>query len=158
MKIVNYEITFAEIPDEINLCLNISNCPNRCNGCHSSYLRSDIGTILQLDDIDTLINNNKGITCICFMGGDAEPNYINKLGRYIKSKYKDIKVAWYSGKSKINNNIQFDNFDYIKIGPYISKLGPLNSRTTNQRLYKINHEDNNIPEDITYRFWKKDVQ
>ena len=42
-------------------------------------------------------------------------------------------------------------FDYIKIGPYIEKLGPLNKETTNQRLYK---RTDSGWEDITKMFWK----
>ena len=26
-------------------------------------------------------------------------------------------------------------FDYIKVGPYVEELGPLTSKTTNQKLY-----------------------
>ena len=39
-------------------------------------------------------------------------------------------------------------FDYVKVGPYIEALGPLNEKTTNQRLYRRG-------EDITPRFWRK---
>ena len=36
-------VVFLEIPDEICCAINISNCPHRCDGCHSQYLRKDIG-------------------------------------------------------------------------------------------------------------------
>ena len=39
----------------------------------------------------------------------------------------------------------------IKLGPYIEDLGPLNSKNTNQRFYKI--EENKLI-DITNLFWK----
>ena len=39
----------------------------------------------------------------------------------------------------------------IKLGPYIEELGPLNSKTTNQRFYKI--EEGKLV-DITNLFWK----
>ena len=42
-------------------------------------------------------------------------------------------------------------FDYVKIGGYKADLGGLNSRTTNQKLFRITH---NNPEDITERFWR----
>jgi anaerobic ribonucleoside-triphosphate reductase activating protein len=44
-------------------------------------------------------------------------------------------------------------FDYIKTGPYIAHLGPLNKPTTNQRLYK--QLPDGTFDDITARFWKK---
>ena len=47
--------------------------------------------------------------------------------------------------------INLENFDYIKVGRYDEFLGPLNSRTTNQRLYKV--IDGRLF-DITNRFWK----
>ena len=38
LKYVNTDIVFQEIPDEVTLAVNISNCPCRCPGCHSQYL------------------------------------------------------------------------------------------------------------------------
>ncbi len=64
-------ITFAEIPDEICLCINISNCPHKCPGCHSKYLQTDIGKVITDEVLHDLIVNNKGITCVVFMGGDS---------------------------------------------------------------------------------------
>lgn len=48
VKYTDSQVTFREIPDEITLCINISGCPNHCEGCHSSYLAEDIGTKLTL--------------------------------------------------------------------------------------------------------------
>ena len=160
LKYVNSEVTFSEIPDEITLCINISNCPCHCKGCHSSYLAEDIGEELTLDKIYKLIDNNEGITCICFMGGDSSPKEIDMFARLIKDLY-DIKVAWYSGKQELSKDINLSNFNYVKLGPYIEELGPLNSKTTNQRMYRVayNHYDDGTSgyelEDITYKFLKK---
>ena len=159
LKYVNYDITFQEIPDEITLCINISNCPCHCIGCHSSYLAEDIGEGLTLDKIYKLIENNEGITCICFMGGDSSPKEIDMFARCIKDLY-DIKVAWYSGRQELAKEIDLKWFDFLKLGPYIEELGPLNSKTTNQKFYKVVHnhyEDGTTGyelEDITYKFYK----
>lgn len=159
LKYVDTKVTFLEIPDEITLCINISNCPCHCKGCHSSYLAEDIGEKLTLDKIYDLIDNNEGITCICFMGGDSSPKEIDMFARCIKDLY-DIKVAWYSGKQELSKDINLEFFDFIKLGPYKEEFGPLNSRTTNQRMYKIvlDHYDDGTSgyelEDITYKFWK----
>ena len=56
LKYVETLITFSEFPDEISLCINISNCPNACVNCHSSYLKEDIGTILDYKELDKLID------------------------------------------------------------------------------------------------------
>ena len=159
LKYLNTQVTFSEVPDEITLCINISNCPCHCIGCHSSYLAEDIGEKLTLDKIYKLIENNEGITCICFMGGDSSPKEIDMFARCIKDLY-DIKVAWYSGRQELSKDINLKWFDYIKLGPYIEELGPLNSKTTNQRMYKVvtdNYEDGTSGYelvDITNKFWK----
>ena len=150
LKYVDTKVTFAEVPNEISLCINISNCPCNCKNCHSSYLAEDIGNELNGNSIKELINNNKGITCICFMGGDSNPLEIDALAHFIKI-YFPIKVAWYSGRQELSKDINLNNFNFIKLGPYIEDLGPLNSKTTNQRFYKI--EEGKLV-DITNLFWK----
>lgn len=42
-KYVDYDIVFQEVPGEVSLALNISNCPFKCEGCHSPHLRENIG-------------------------------------------------------------------------------------------------------------------
>ena len=150
LKYLNTQVTFSEVPDEITLCINISNCPCACKGCHSSYLAEDIGNKLNSDSIKELINNNKGITCISFMGGDSSPSKIDTLAQWIKINYP-IKTAWYSGRQELSKDINLNNFNFIKLGPYIEDLGPLNSKTTNQRFYKI--EESKLV-DVTNLFWK----
>ena len=51
MKYTDTQITFSEFPDEIALCINISNCPFHCPGCHSPELWEDIGTELTYDEV-----------------------------------------------------------------------------------------------------------
>lgn len=157
IKYLETLVTFAEIPDEITLCINITNCPCNCNGCHSSYLSKDVGEELNNDVLDKLISDNSGISCIAFMGGDSSPKEINDLAKYVKDKYS-ISIAWYSGRQELSKDINLDNFDYIKLGPYIKELGPLTSKTTNQRLYQYGKffSDYTIDKcwrDITYKFW-----
>lgn len=150
LKFVDTLVSFQEVPDEITLCINISNCPCHCEGCHSPYLAEDIGTELTWNELEKLIKNNAGISCVCFMGGDSCPDYIEQLALFIKyQSWYPLKVAWYSGKSSIPNDLDISLFNYIKIGPYIPKLGGLDKETTNQIMYKV---DNGNLIDITYRF------
>lgn len=155
LKYLNTQVTFAEVPDEITLCINITGCKNGCKNCHSSYLAQDIGTELTFNEVRKLIKKNSGISCIALMGGDAEPDKINTLAFFIINHYGSIKVAWYSGRQELNNNIDLCNFDYIKLGPYKEEFGPLNSRTTNQRFYKVNGKE---LVDITNKFWKHETE
>ena len=190
LKYVNTQVTFAEIPDEITLCINLSNCPCHCKGCHSSYLAEDIGQTLTITRIEKLLKKNKGVTAICFMGGDNDPKLVNHYAGLIKRLYVEevestlkvneaiylhhkgisinsgdevlfkrlipnpIKVGWYSGRDRIAEDIDLNNFDYIKIGPYKEECGPLNVRTTNQRFYQVLHTNEVELVDITNRFWR----
>ena len=154
LKYANTDIVFQEIPDEVTLAINLTNCPCHCPGCHSPYLGEDIGLPLDTDAIDAFVKEyGTDMTCISFMGGDSDPKGVNMLAEYIHEEYPQYKVAWYSGKTVISAAVTKTDFDYIKIGPFIRHLGPLKSPTTNQRLYRQN--DNGEFEDITSRFWKK---
>lgn len=142
-------VVFLEIPDQVCLAINLSGCPHQCPGCHSPYLRDNIGCDLTLETITNLVEEHSGITCVLFMGGDADKEYLKKLALYASSL--GLLVAWYSGENFLDLDHYKNWFDYIKVGSYKKDLGPLNSKTTNQRLYKINNRD--TLEDITYRFW-----
>lgn len=163
LKYVDTKIVFQEIPDEITLAINISNCPCLCKNCHSPYLAKDIGKVLDNKAITTLISVNKGITCVSIMGGDSDTISVNTLAEYIKFKWSNIKMAWYSGREELSKDIDLKNFDYIKLGPYIEEFGPLNSETTNQRFYKIHKKvvsgiEGYELEDETYKFWKHETE
>lgn len=155
IKYIDTLVGFSEIPNEITLCINISNCPNNCEGCHSPWLSKDEGTPLTYVELKSLINKNKGITCVCFMGGDKEPWEIQRLAKLVQEDF-DIKVGWYSGKNKMWKGINLTYFDYVKIGSYMKDLGPLNNPTTNQILYQVFHTIGaTVIIDITNLFWKK---
>lgn len=155
LKYVDAKVVFAEIPDEITLAINISNCPCHCEGCHSPYLAEDIGEPLDLQHLTDLIDKNKGITCVCIMGGDANPSEVDDVAQDIKEYYPELKVGWYSGRQELSKEVDLHNFNYVKLGPYIKDKGPLNCRTTNQVLLEIEVVQNKVfKKDITAKFWK----
>ena len=136
LKYANFDIVFQEVPDEVTLAINISNCPNQCPGCHSKYLWDNVGKDLDMNELNRLVSQYKsGITCVCFMGGDNEPESVAQLARQVKNDY-NMKVAWYSGKNDLPQHVSTDHFDYIKLGRYVAELGALDSATTNQRMMK----------------------
>lgn len=153
LKYLNTQVTFAEVPNEITLCINITGCKNGCKNCHSSYLAEDIGNPLNKTVLSKLLEDNKGISCVSFMGGDRDTIHIVALASWVKT-HTNLKVAWYSGRQELSDIIarQLRWFDYIKLGPYREEFGPLNSRTTNQRMYKVHDCE---LEDITSKFWKE---
>lgn len=140
-------IGFREIPDEISLCINITNCPNNCKGCHSPHLRQDIGTPLTYLELKRLIQENEGITCVCFMGEGKEPWQIEKLIRSIRDEV-DVKWALYSG-SEVIDMFSISELNYLKLGPYKEECGPLDCPTTNQKLFKLS--ENSAEEIIMYK-------
>ena len=160
LKYVDTKIVFAEVPNEVTLAINISNCPCHCKGCHSPYLAEDIGEILDEDALEEMVLANKGITCIAFMGGDSDPQSVNMLAGIVQTK--GLLTAWYSGRQELSKDVDIKNFNFIKLGPYVEELGGLKSPTTNQRMYEVKmcrelDEDGNPIyglEDITSSFWK----
>ena len=102
MKYVDTLVSFSEIPDEITLCINISNCPNKCKGCHSPWLQENIGIELNNYELYDIINKNSGISCVCFMGGDSDPEEINNLA---------IKIA---DNNRVKNKKLSKKIDVIK--------------------------------------------
>lgn len=155
LKYVNTDIVFQEVPDETTLAINMSLCPCRCPGCHSSYLWGDVGEELTAAALDMLIaqQGEAGITCVSFMGGDNDPVAVDRLAVYLHTRHPQLKVAWYTGRTTISRDIEKSHFDYIKVGPYIRHLGPLKSQTTNQRMYRRRADD--TFEDVTAWFWRK---
>lgn len=153
MKYVNTGVVFQEVPDEVTLSINISNCPCHCMGCHSEYLWEDIGEPLNVMSLDVMLREyGHDITCVAFMGGDATPGEVDSLAAWVRKNYPHLKIAWYSGRALQSRDIHLENFDYIKLGPYVESCGPLNSKTTNQRMYKVSADK--TLKDITKQFWK----
>lgn len=152
------QVVFEEIPDMVSLAIEITNCPGHCVGCHSPWLREDIGDELTLDKLYELIEANKGINCVVFMGEGKDPEALKALAAGVHNVYPHLSTALYSGRDEVEEEYDW-YFNYIKVGPYIPEKKALNFNTTNQRLYKIERKTINGDEkpkrvDITYKFWK----
>ena len=152
-------IVFSEIPDEVTLAVEITNCPGTCVGCHSPWLREDIGEELTDEKLDELIEKNYGITCVCFMGEGRDQEALKNLAKHIHAKYPNLKTGLYSGREEVEEELYL-YFNYIKVGPYIPERKALNFETTNQRLHEVvaHMDDGSIEKkDITYKFWRKNI-
>ena len=103
LKFLSQSLVFQEVPDEISLALEITNCPHRCTNCHSPYLREDKGIELTNDTLEYLIKDNPFISCICLMGGDSEHKDIIRISNIVH-KYN----------LKMNDKIM-DNNELIKL-------------------------------------------
>jgi|BioPla2DNA2_1021312.scaffolds.fasta_scaffold14470_3 anaerobic ribonucleoside-triphosphate reductase activating protein len=151
-------VVIEEIPDRVTLAVSISNCQGNCVGCHSPFLRTDVGEELTESIIDGLLAANFGVNCFLFLGEGNDLPALLRLARHVRKK--GLEVALYSGRKEVEKEIYYA-FDYVKVGPYIEHFGPLNSRTTNQRLYKVEHTPAEKPyyrlTDLTARFWHKGI-
>lgn len=155
MKLVKYDVMFKEIPDEISLGLYFSKCPIRCKDCNQPELWKDEGYEFTFEHFKVLLEMKyKNVSCILLMGGEASLGELSFLIRKIKNTFPKLKIAWYTGLefSDIKDLDFLHNLNYIKVGPYIKEFGGLESRTTNQRLYKVTREIYNIKEGITMMY------
>ena len=98
LKFTGYDIVFQEVPGEVSLALNLSRCPFRCPACHSPYLRENVGEVLDEKALSALLEKyGRTVTCVCFMGGDADPEAVTRLAAFVHRDYPGLKTAWYSG-------------------------------------------------------------
>lgn len=158
LKYLWTRIIFQEIPDEVSLGVAISGCQIRCPGCHSRELWEDKGTPLTSQQVEVMLQQNQGITCLCLFGGEADIDSLIELFMYA---HKRVKTAWYCGLDILPKDkhgiVQY--LDYLKLGHFDIELGGLDSPTTNQRLYELEHQgDGNYwQHDITYKLRRHEV-
>lgn len=146
---------FQEVPNEMSLAVAISGCKIHCRGCHSRELWEDKGETLDVETLCGLLNQHKGVTCCLLMGGEHDMDTLTELFMYA---HKRVKTAWYCGLDMVPKDKLgiYQYLDIIKLGHFDIELGGLNSPTTNQHLYQIEHQgDGNWWQtDITPLFWK----
>lgn len=155
LKYLYCKEVFAEVPSEITLGVSISGCQIRCPGCHSRELWEDKGILLTMEELQNLLDKHKGITTLLLLGGEHDIDTLTELFQYA---YKKVKTAWYCGLDMIPKDklgiMQY--LDYLKLGHYDHELGGLDSSTTNQRFYQIEHQGDGsyYEHDITFKFKK----
>ena len=162
IKYASHAVTFAEVPDEVCLTIQVTNCPYRCKGCHSSYLQQDIGVDLEKDLPDLLEQYKGRVTCVCFMGSGMD--WV-ALARCIDMAHAyGFRVALYTGndfdsrmKDWLSSGILRNGVpEYIKTGTYVEPCGGLDNPNTNQRMWRIRNDF--TYENITSRFWKTRIE
>lgn len=146
---------FQEVPNEMSLAVAISGCKIHCRGCHSRELWEDKGEVLDVETLCGLLNQHQGITTLLLMGAEHDIDTLIELFQYA---HKRVKTAWYCGLDMVPKDKLgiYQYLDWIKLGHFDIELGGLNSPTTNQHLYQIEHQgDGNWRQtDITPLFWK----
>ena len=148
-------VVLEEIPDRVTLAVEITGCRGCCEGCHSPFLREDIGTPLTESAIDALVQDNFGVDCFLFLGEGPDPLELVPLAAYVRAL--GLKAALYSGRDEVEDAL-WEAFDYVKTGPYIPAKGPLDRPSTNQRLYRRDGGTGRAAfTDITARFWRRGI-
>ena len=141
LKYHTIDISCRAIPNEVSLVFNITGCTIKCPGCNERTLWKDKGIALTLKELRSILQNySSSITCVCFMGGEHEPEEINMLARFVKHNYSCLRTAWYSGLDEISKEIDFCNFNYLKIGAYQAFKGALGTIGTNQRVFEVTED------------------
>lgn len=137
MKYLTEQIVFQEVPNELSLAFEITNCPRRCPGCHTPELQGDCGEVLTIQKFDQICEKYASydgkfmFSCVLFMGGEQHPEFDEFLEHCRKM---GLKTALYTGAESVSLNV-LKKLDYVKLGKYIAALGGLDSPTTNQRFY-----------------------
>lgn len=141
LKYLYYKEIFSEVPGEITLGISLSGCTIHCHGCHSRELWEDKGTPLTIEELQNLLKAHEGISCLCLLGGEHDIDALTELFMYA---HKRVKTAWYCGLDVLPKDklgiLQY--LDYLKIGHYDFELGGLDSPTTNQKFFRIEHFPN----------------
>ncbi len=168
----DWQITTQDVLDEIALAISISGCPIHCKGCHSAFTWNPMfGEELTNEKLKNLIIKNKYISCVLFYGGEWQLDRLIEMIEIVKEF--NLKVCLYTGlmleEVKQTKAELLNVLDYIKVGRFIEEKGGLSKETTNQRFYKIIHNDEKISDnqydvlivnnikliDWTKRFFKK---
>jgi len=130
------QVVTQEIPNEISLALSISGCPLQCPGCHSPFTwNPTYGKPLTTSTLEDFLLRYEGmITCVLFYGGEWEKETLKQHLTTIREH--GLLTALYTGQNMIEDDIA-TLLDFVKLGPWISARGGLNSPTTNQRLIDL---------------------
>ena len=142
-----------EIPREVSICLYISGCRNSCPHCHYPALRQvDFGDLLAIYYREILSAYAPYATCVCFLGEGENTPITRKEFAYFSgiAHHMRLKTGLYSGRD-VSIEPWMHIFDYIKLGSYQEKCGPLSSPSTNQVLYR---NLNGIYKNCTHLFWQ----
>ena len=152
------DVSLVEVPDEVSKVISIVGCPYKCINCHSKHTWTADGYRLDNKHIRKILNeaDTDYCSCLLFMGGDWEPNELHDIITGIK-RVTNLKIALYTGLNLEdylkNNDLMrlLSILDYVKFGEYKEELGGLDSKCTNQVMYKL--FKGRIVEDITNKFW-----
>ena len=128
LKYTELAVTFAEFPDEIAVCLNISNCPCHCTRCSEPWLRHDIGTPLTPEILEAILLSHSDCTLLGLMGGDSDHAEVRRIADFVHA-HPGWKVGMYSGLDALDLELA-QCLDCYKIGRWIAPEGDVSTWLT----------------------------
>lgn len=136
MYFSNLQIALQEVPGEISICFSISGCKKHCDGCHSPFLwKEGNGTLLTDEVYKEILSKYAALaSCVLFMGGEWHKKELISYLEYAKSV--GYKTCLYSGEDHMTSDV-LKHLTWIKTGKWESKLGGLESPTTNQKFKNV---------------------
>ena len=171
IPVVDWGITFNEVPDKMAVYFELGDCNKHCNGCHSPELwepleGSPLSIFLKIAEREVA----KGANAICVLGGTDCNSFSRDLLVFFLGELANLApVCLYSGSDDIEvmqKLAEQGNCTWLKTGSYKEELGGLQSPTTNQRFFKreqrqhIDYRERNYSVetywlDMTEYFWNK---
>ena len=135
-----------EVPCERAICISAYGCPLKCKGC--SWKDENKSREFTLDDLNKILNKYKNglASCICFLGGEWNPDFIH----YVKlCKKEGYKTCLYTGLDTYNDPEIIKHLDYLKTGHWDELKGGLDSKETNQKFMNVKTN-----ESMNKYFWR----
>ena len=131
------QLCLSEIPGEISVVIPLAGCLHHCPNCHTPiYQDKNGGELLIEDDYRGYLQKYKGkASCVLLFNGEYDPTMLAELSWMAKDY--GFKTALYSGfdLDELPKGLA-ECFEYLKTGSYNEKLGGINVKGTNQRLWK----------------------
>lgn len=170
--VVNTDITFNELPDNMAYAIELGACKQHCVGCHSPELQEEDVPLTSLLDILEEAQDaiDAGADAIVVMGGTNNKHITEESLIALLQDLSDIApTGLYSGSEDEERDKMIaleGHCTWLKTGPYVDTLGGLESTRTNQRFYRItttyrlDAQDNLVDVrpcfvDETHKFWKR---
>lgn len=140
IPVVDTGITLNEVPGYVAFYIEIGNCTQKCEGCHSPNLWATVNKMTRLEDLLEKVARMKdaGADAVVLMGGTTNGISEHDLKVIINSIACFLPVALYSGRDDTEKDLELlksTDLSWIKTGSYKKALGGLSSPGTNQRFY-----------------------
>ncbi|MFC3032813.1 anaerobic ribonucleoside-triphosphate reductase activating protein [Pseudoalteromonas fenneropenaei] len=135
-NVLEPQVCFQEVPNEIALGFVCTGCQLGCKGCHSPQSwNANLGTPLTQTVFAGWLRRYEGlITCVVFFGGEWQEHRLLPLLRYAQSQ--GLKTCLYTGLDYVSEQLK-NELTYLKTGRYIQSLGGLGQHSTNQKFIDV---------------------